>query len=327
MEKNCWCSKYNCYCNICYNQLINEHSNYFKLDYNDTVYIAKSINKKRKTLVMGKLYKIYMYTQYTNCSKFNTINDATVNYKNFTSNELNKLVMYIIKSDDNKLYKRKINEVFKNKDDCLNFINQYNNHTNILPDYNERVIINGIKFKRHYLELLCPSRDKYSLSIYGPTYGFVYIIVCDDIIKIGSSQTPNQRILSQIYKHKNLFKTSIYSDNENRTHRIQKVYISECVKRYTNIEYQLCHTLQKYRYTDTCREVFKLNFDDFARELNIQFDAQDLNDNIELKQLNILNELKQFLNSDLAIKHNIYGIYMCKDNKSIKSNWIYNKIK
>lgn len=189
------------------------------------------------------------------------------------------------------------------------------------------MVICNVIFKEYNLKLMCQSRDRYSSNnvLYKPNAGYVYIIVCNGLIKIGSSQKPNSRILSQVYKHKNLYKLG----NSGITYKIHKIFISELIEDYTYIECRLCQTLKEYKHNDSCKEIFKISFTKFIELVSTKsldkIGPTELND-IDLLQLNIMKKLEEFLNTDIIVKNDIAGIYMYRDKTGdIKSNWLYNR--
>lgn len=136
-----------CLCNDCCNLLKEENLKYYGLDYTTPIYTAKLINinhKLQKTCIEGKITKVEIYNYDRDWSLFNIKDKIDLpycgsvsmkyQYKNFKPQDVSHLFTYIITTDDGKKYNRKLKDLYKSKDECIQYIdksNGYKSSTNI----------------------------------------------------------------------------------------------------------------------------------------------------------------------------------------------------
>ena len=145
-------SQRECFCSDCVNQLISEHMQFVNLDFETTVYTAKQVNinhKMHKVVLAGEIDCIELYNY---CDLYNVVDKLELpyfgyacmeyRYGDFSPQKLKDFFTYYIIDNNGKRYKRNLNEIYKSKDDCLNYINEKNGYisSSDITDFDRYVI-------------------------------------------------------------------------------------------------------------------------------------------------------------------------------------------
>lgn len=187
----------------------------------------------------------------------------------------------------------------------------------------------GINFKQYNYDDIYRYKDYNEFLRDNDYYGYVYIIVCSDKIKVGRSTQPNHRIKSQTYSLDRLYKLKI--NNEYECFDIKTIFISECFIKYPKLEAIIKQHLKDYSYYSS--EVFNLDFNTF-KNIVTNIDITEFNNDLNKIKNKILNKFNKIISSDLLTINDIKFIGIDIDevgqinNIDIKwrNNWgnIYN---
>lgn len=131
------------FCKDCIKQLTSEHIQYIGLDYETTLYTTKQVNinhKMHKVVVPVKLDYVELYNS---CDLYSVKDKLDLPYfgydilettlKDFSPQKLKSQFSYYFIADDGKKYKRELNEIYKSKQDCLDYADKCNGYKMKLP--------------------------------------------------------------------------------------------------------------------------------------------------------------------------------------------------
>lgn len=182
----------------------------------------------------------------------------------------------------------------------------------------------GINFKQYEYEDIDKYKDYSEFLRKDECYGYVYIIVCNGIIKIGKSTQPNSRIISQINRLDKMFRHKIKDSYE--YYAINTIFISECFMLYPKLEAILKQNLKQYSYNSS--EVFKINFDTF-KQIVTNIDISEFNTDLNRIKDKIIAKFNTIIKQEILFENDIKFIGINFDTNGViktidikwRNNW------
>ena len=171
---------------------------------------------------------------------------------------------------------------------------------------NNTLNICGITFRQYSDGDIDKYKDYYNEEFVreDSRFGFVYIIVCDDnIIKIGKSTKPNQRIIAQTSRIDHQFRLKTGDDYE--YFNINTIYISERHINYSKLEAILKQHLKQYQYHSS--EVFNIDFKKF-KKLVTSINITEFDTNLAKIKNKIVKKFNSLITQDMLVINDIKSL-------------------